>query len=330
MELSFIKYIQEGFRIGDIGCGPNGANWWDQVNGCIINAFDLYNQPDDFERGGNKIFFSMIDVSKPNNLSNYINSFDLIVADHIFEHVLDPYGLSMGCNRILKDGGLMHVGIPTGDNFTDKFYRLIHSDGGGHTVKYTRDNFIELMSLHGFELIEENKWPDDWSWFEKLYSSEDSLTRYGISSVTADDIKYMADVFRKELTVEKGYFYGYEFLFRKTNNIDCVVSEKRDFCTKVRESVFEKMSGVHDSLMEISDWASEINNRLTDREARIVEINDSLTARDAKIKEITDHLTARDAKINEITNHLTARDAKINEITGCFLYRVLRKLKLLK
>lgn len=258
MELSFVKHVKDGYKIGDIGCGPNGAIWWDQISNCSINAFDLYFKPPSFERGGNKITFSKTDVSKPDNLSQYLNSFDVVVADHIFEHVSDPYGLAYGCNKILKKDGLLHVGIPVGDNFTDIFYRLAHSDGGGHIVKYTKDEFLELMTQHGFKLVEESVWADDWSWFDELYSKEETLNQYGMSSITTRDIKYMAEVFKKELTVDKGYFYGYEFLFKKIDDIDVVDVEQKDFSTKVRGNT----ASSHDKLMEISDWAITINQEL--------------------------------------------------------------------
>ena len=257
MDLSFVKYVKEKYKIADIGCGPNGAYWWDEISNCSINAFDLYNKPPSFERSGNQISFSKTDVSKPDNLSEYLNSFDIVVADHIFEHVSDPYGLALGCNKILKQDGLLHIGIPVGNNFTDVFYRLIHSDGGGHIVKYTKEELIELMKLHGFELVEVDIWPDNWSWFDELYSNEKTLKHYNITSVTTEDIKYMAEVFKKELTVDKGYFYGYEFLFKKIKDIDSVDIEHKDFSTRVRDETLS-----HNKLMEIYNWATTINQKL--------------------------------------------------------------------
>ena len=114
------------------------------------------------------------------------------------------------------------------------------------------------MQEHGFELVEESVGADDWSWLDKLYSKEETLNQYGISSVTTEDIKYIAEVFKKELTVEKGYFYGYEFLFKKIKDIDAVDVEHKDFRTKVRGDV----ASIHDKLMEISDWATNLNKGL--------------------------------------------------------------------
>lgn len=130
MELSFVKHVKEGYKIGDIGCGPNGAIWWDQITNCEINAFDLNFEPPSFMRGGNTITFSK------------------------------------------------------------------------------------------------------------------------------------TDVFKKELTVDKGYFYGYEFLFKKTEDIDIVDIKHKDFATKVRESLHDRYVPNQNKIMELSDWATGLNNSL--------------------------------------------------------------------
>jgi len=117
------------------------------------------------------------------------------------------------------------------------------------------------MKVDVFELIEEGIWADDWNWFSELFSTKETLENYGISSIKEDDIRYMADVFRKELTVEKGYWYGFEFLFKKIQNVDTSPMQHKDFATKVRQDIFEKLSVL--KLMEISDWASLLNTKLT-------------------------------------------------------------------
>jgi len=82
MNLSFLKYVKDGFKIADIGCGPNGAIWWDQIQGCTINAFDLYFKPPSFERGGNKISFEkrmlVIRIIFPNIMKNLTSSYVII------------------------------------------------------------------------------------------------------------------------------------------------------------------------------------------------------------------------------------------------------------
>lgn len=205
-QLLFQNYLVSNMRIADLGSGPSGAFWWDLLPaGCQIEAFDLFNTPN------KKRFFVAFhreDVTELYQNLDFYQNFDLVVADHIFEHVAKPPDLARSIAHIIKPGGLLHVGIPDASNFTDRFYRLIHPDGGGHISQFTRESFLALIKMHGFELLNDKPWPDDWRWFEFLYS----LENYRVTNLTMDEKRWMADVFRRELTLEKGYFYGWEFL----------------------------------------------------------------------------------------------------------------------
>lgn len=208
--LLFIERLSPNMRIADLGSGPNSAFWWDILpQGCSIEAFDLYNIP---KKKLSCVTFHQADVTKLHQSKEFRQHFDLIVADHIFEHVAQPQELASSITHIIKPGGFLHVGIPDASNFTDRFYRLIHPDGGGHIAQFTRESFLTLIGQYGFELIEDKPWPDDWLWFECLYN----LEYYKVAHLTLDEKRWIADVFRKELTPEKGYYYGWEFLLRKS------------------------------------------------------------------------------------------------------------------
>jgi len=44
-------------------------------------------------------------------------SFDVVVANHVIEHVPDPVGLLVACNRLLKDGGKLIVVTPNIESY---------------------------------------------------------------------------------------------------------------------------------------------------------------------------------------------------------------------
>ena len=194
--------------IADLGSGMNPSHWWPQVKeGSTIDAFDLNFtiEPKDDGR-----FFFLQDVTKMKGVSSFHKKYDLLVADHIFEHVDDMNGMIDSIDWIAKDGCTLHVGIPVANNFTDTFYRLIHRfNSGGHVQRFTYEDPIRMLDRIGFKLVKSEIWEDDWVWLERCFSLEHN----NVINVTQDEIQYLVNTFRKELTSGKGYLYGYEYVF---------------------------------------------------------------------------------------------------------------------
>ena len=216
----------------DIGTGPNGSDWWKYVSDdAKLFGLDLYFEPvfqhkslylikmDAVELdkiGANDVDVTEVyeednTINRINRKVNIFNKFDLVIADHVFEHVSNPERLAKGIFLVTKDRANVHIAIPDPTNFTDRFYHLIHPDGGGHVSFLKKEELIQLMESNNFKFINYQIWEDDWVWLEECYSSE----KYGNIFSKKEDLKYIADVFRKELTSEKGYFYGGEFIFKK-------------------------------------------------------------------------------------------------------------------
>ena len=137
--------------------------------------------------------------------------YSLVVATHLFEHVWEPATLMRTISFLCPKGGYLYAGIPDATNFTDRFYRLIHRDSGGHVSQFSRQSFIDLAKQFGFELLDVHPWPDNWVWLEKLFN----LEHYKVKFFTQGELQYIVEVFRKELTLEKGYFYGMGILISK-------------------------------------------------------------------------------------------------------------------
>lgn len=226
MELFFEEIVQEGWHIADLGCGAKGSEWYHKLpENCVIDGYDLFFPPN---HQLNNFNFFQEDVTKLYNISELKNKYDLVVADNIFEHVKEPEELAYSINHILKMGGLTHIGIPDSTNITDKLYRLIHPDGGGHIQQFTRGSFISLMNRNGFDLVNMREWPDDWTWLSDNFSLDD----YNVSHLTNSELQFIAKVLKKEFTLQKGYFYGWELMFVK-------VSEEslQDFINRVIEKI---------------------------------------------------------------------------------------------
>lgn len=218
------ELVCESRRILDIGTGPNGSFWYDYVSDdAEVVGIDPYFEPSrktknytyckmdgmDLENLGSGVFGRMLGRSSRGAMMT--GNFDLIVANHVFEHVENPEKLAIGVSKMMRKDGRVFISIPDPNNFTDIFYHLIHPEGGGHISLITKERMLSMMKKNGFELEHYGDIPDDWLWLEKLF---DWRSR-NVQHFSDENIRYLADTFRKELTPAKGYFYGGEYVFVK-------------------------------------------------------------------------------------------------------------------
>lgn len=224
------NYVKNAKTIFDVGTGPNGSSWWNTVSSDTkIVGIDMFFFP---SKKPKNVSVYKYDASKLNKITNNLilekhisdnkfkkeklnlkNKFDLVVANHILEHVDSPENTIKGISKILNKNGIVYVGIPDGFNFTDIFYHLVHPENGGHVQRLIKEDIIKIFKKNGLKLISEKVWPDDWLWFEKCYDYKGR----GVQFIDNKDIKYIADTFRKELTPDKGYYYGWELIFKKND-----------------------------------------------------------------------------------------------------------------
>lgn len=215
-------------NIFDIGTGPTGSYWWSLVDAdASIVGIDWFFFPKEipenvkvykmnashlgmFQDGSTLDRLIGPEAFEPGTIK-WTGQFDMVIANHVLEHVESPEGLIEGAARLLKPGGTIYAGFPEATNFTDIFYHLVHPDGGGHIQKITKDGALRLFEKNGFKLVSCEPWPDDWKWFELCYNP----VAHGIKTIEPHEIRYLCDVFRKELTPEKGYHYGWEMVFEK-------------------------------------------------------------------------------------------------------------------
>jgi len=223
----FLDLIKTSQDILDIGCGPHLAFWYSSVpRNTKLTAIDLFFSPamkrrdfslykmDALDLDKCKKTLKVIELKNGKEFSRKVDwkkKFDLVVASHIFEHVNAPKRLARGISIIAQKSAFVYIAIPDPNNFTEKFYHLIHPEGGGHVVKIRKQEMIKLMKKNGFLLVKYQDLPDDWLWLKKLYNWK----RRGIKYFSQKDLDYIANTFVKELTPEKGYFYGGEYIFKK-------------------------------------------------------------------------------------------------------------------
>jgi uncharacterized protein (TIGR03437 family) len=71
-------------------------------------------------------------------------SMDLVIANHVFEHVEQPRHVAREISRVLKPSGVLFASIPDGFSFADNLYRW-WTGGGGHIQRYTFRGFQEAI-----------------------------------------------------------------------------------------------------------------------------------------------------------------------------------------
>jgi len=111
-----------------------------------------------------------VELKKENIFSaNYqSNSFDLIAAFSVFEHISDPEAILAEMERILKPGGKLLVGMPRVDIIMTQFFNTIgFRNIGNHHVK-NHKAFIQDASRH-FKVLKTSHIPKYLPSFAGLY-----------------------------------------------------------------------------------------------------------------------------------------------------------------
>lgn len=160
-------------KVLDIACGVSllGKTFSDQVYG-----FDLNPQAVKVAQK-NGIQAKVGDVEKKWDYPD--NYFDIVIASHIIEHVVNPDQLILEAKRVLKKGGLLIVSTPNlaawfnrilllvgvqpfftevstidktlGIKFTRKLIQL--RSPLGHLRVFTLGSLKDILSMHGFKII---------------------------------------------------------------------------------------------------------------------------------------------------------------------------------
>ncbi len=194
--------------IADLNTGSDGSVWYDDIpKGCYIDGYTDFTP---IQNTSEFITITQEDSSLLFNNKKLLNKYDLVIAEDTFAEIDKPDELARSINSITKPDGCIYLSIPESSNISDKLYRLIHPDGGYHFQQFTKETIVKLFSNYGFVLLNSREIPNDWSWILNKYS-------IGVNEeyISTEELKYIANSLSKELTLKKGYFYGWELIFRK-------------------------------------------------------------------------------------------------------------------
>jgi ubiquinone/menaquinone biosynthesis C-methylase UbiE len=160
-EMSFLtKYIKGG-NILDIGAGLG--------NSLLFADFPEYKlYATEYDKDA--IDFMQTHFDEPVNAfngdifeANYPDDyFDLVIFNHVLEHVLDPDKYLNEINRVLKKGGVLYIGTPDVEAPIYKIYRCVIFftnkipdiiDGIEHTYLFSKATLKKRVLRHYFNVV---------------------------------------------------------------------------------------------------------------------------------------------------------------------------------
>lgn len=82
-------------------------------------------------------------------------TFDLVIAHHVLEHLLNPLELLRALAGSMVEGGVLHLSVPRLDA-VDRHDHMAHSirPGGKHVVAFMRDCLVVLLARVGLRVLE--------------------------------------------------------------------------------------------------------------------------------------------------------------------------------
>lgn len=146
-----LKYIEEG-KLLDIGCG-NGK-------------FMLKMRELGWQCQGIEFSPVAVEACRKNNLEVFQgelknaglpeNSFDLVIARHVVEHLADVCSFFAEVSKVVKPDGYFHIRTPNSQALARNHYgtNWCANDAPRHLVLFSPENLTMLVEKHGFEKVE--------------------------------------------------------------------------------------------------------------------------------------------------------------------------------
>ncbi len=140
-----LQDLEETSRVLDLGCGRGSFSY----EACRARVLALDQWVADYSEARRRMAVGRIHYLLGTGLELPFASasLDLVVANHVFEHVEDPRHVAHEVSRVLKTSGLLFASVPDGFSFSDGLYRWC-TGGGGHIQRYTFREFQRTVETH--------------------------------------------------------------------------------------------------------------------------------------------------------------------------------------
>jgi len=143
-----LKYKRVG-KFLDIGSAVGFLLEEARINGFNVEGIELNKEAIDISKKKGFIINTSFEV--------YNDSiFDVIVANHILEHIIEPCNFLKDVSRLLKKGGILVIGVPNHNSLVAKLYRKNWYGWGlpEHIWHFDRNSLSFVLSKTGFRIKE--------------------------------------------------------------------------------------------------------------------------------------------------------------------------------
>lgn len=203
-------------RILDVGCGT-GANLEMLANFGAAEGVDVSDDALEFCRQkGLKAHKGLAE-----KLPFADESFDIVTALDVVEHLDDDVSGLKEMNRVLKSGGRTLVFVPA-------FMWLwgVQDDVSNHRIRYTKRQIVERLEKAGFEI--ERATYANWTFFAPILAGRTLMKLTGIKPESENNVNVSAlnGIFGKIFSAERFWLKNFDFPFGVSIVIVAKKSEK--------------------------------------------------------------------------------------------------------
>lgn len=151
-KIQIIKHFKSEGTILDFGCSWGYASWQLKRSGFDVTGFEISKIRAKFgcKNLGLKILDSMTDLR-----SLPFNSFDVIFANHVLEHLPNLFNLFEIFYNLLKKGGVLMIFVPNCSGVVNERvfnFKKSYCFGEKHCLAFDRTFFETNLPKHGFKV----------------------------------------------------------------------------------------------------------------------------------------------------------------------------------
>jgi 2-polyprenyl-3-methyl-5-hydroxy-6-metoxy-1,4-benzoquinol methylase len=166
-----LELLSKGDRVLDVGSYV-GSYWYSKDY--HITAVDI--DPSLRDKVPEYVDFQCVNAEA----LNLDGEFDVVVANHILEHVEKPNLLIKNSVKLLKMGGSMYIGYPEGTGWPNRLYQTLYP--GSHVTNVSLDDVVDWLQDNGMRVDYVFEWPDDFKWLS--HSPKTSMMEEPIREAT--------------------------------------------------------------------------------------------------------------------------------------------------